>query len=138
MSSKNSAWKILRTSLSFFVASFLLAWFIGDSYSYSDNGELLYGPLVVSLIYLLCCLFLFFFNETSVRKWFSHSLRWTVPLLILFLIVSSNVINAGSGESDFLSYELLYIPLLAVSAFFVLYTPFYLHKKSKEFSNPTN
>lgn len=138
MNTNNSARKIFLVSLGVFVVSFLLAWVIGDTFTDNDYAILFAGPTVISLVYVVCSIFLGFSNVEAVKKWFALSLKWTIPLLVLFLIVSANVINAESGESDFLSYELLFVPLLIVSGLFVVYTPFYLHKKSKEFSHPTN
>lgn len=138
MNSKKNTKKISLTSFFFLTLSFLLAWFVGDTFTDNDYAILFAGPLVVSLTYLISSFFLFFFNDEVVKKWLSYSYKWTVPLFVLFLIVSANVINAGVHENDFISWYSFYIPLLAVSALFVFTTPFYLHKKSKEANNPTN
>lgn len=138
MNRKISAKGISLISLCILIVSCAFFLLINSTFDNYEFRNLFVGPIIISSAYLVCSFSLLFSDEEAVKKWFSFSLKWTVPLLILFLIVSISVINAGTGENDFLSYKLLFIPLLAVSGLFTLYTPFYLHKKSKELPNPTN
>lgn len=84
--------------------------------------------LFISPVYIMCSLFTFFYDNTTVLKWFLYSLLFTLPILAISLLLSISKNSSGFVGGEALA--LLPVALLALLLFIT--TPFYLHSKSKK------